>query len=99
MSSDIQRQKAEITSLYSRVASSYGRIGPDVFSPIGSWLVELMNLSPGAHVLDVATGRGAVLFHTAEQVGPGGQVIGIDLAEQMVLETARDIEQRGVKNA
>jgi SAM-dependent methyltransferase len=48
---------------------------------------------------DIATGRGAVLFHAAEQVGPGGQVIGIDLAEQMVLATARDIEQRGVKNA
>ena len=99
MSSDIQRQKAEIAGLYSRVASSYGRVGPDVFSPIGSWLVELTNLSSGAQVLDVATGRGAVLFHAAEQVGPGGQVIGIDLSEHMVLETARDIELRGVKNA
>ncbi|HEX6481310.1 MAG TPA: methyltransferase domain-containing protein [Ktedonobacteraceae bacterium] len=99
MSSDVQRQKAEITSLYSRVASTYGRVGPDVFSPIGSWLVELMHLPTGSDVLDVATGRGAILFPAAEQVGPDGQVIGIDLAEQMVLETARDIEQRGVKNA
>ncbi len=47
MGNDIQRQKTEIASLYSRVASSYGRVGPDVFSPIGSWLVELMQLSPG----------------------------------------------------
>ena len=63
MSNEIQRQKAEIASLYSRVASTYGRVGPDLFSPIGSWLVGLMQLSPGAQVLDVATGRGAVLFN------------------------------------
>ncbi len=50
-------------------------------------------------MLDVATGRGAVLFHAAEQVGSGGQVIGIDLAQHMVLETARDIKLQGVKNA
>lgn len=99
MSNDSQRQKAEVAGLYSRVASSYSRVGPDIASPIGSWLVELMHLPSEAHVLDAATGRGAVLFPAAEQVGPDGQVIGIDLAEQMVLETARDIEQRGLKNA
>ena len=55
MSSNVQGQKAEVVGLYNRVASTYGCVGPDVFSPIGSWLVELMHLPTGSHVLDVAT--------------------------------------------
>ena len=50
-------------------------------------------------VLDVATGRGAVLFPAAQAVGPSGSVLGIDLAEEMVHATNAEIEQRGVLNA
>ncbi len=38
-------------------------------------------------VLDIATGRGAVLLPAAWQVGPVGHVIGIDIAQGMVDET------------
>jgi ubiquinone/menaquinone biosynthesis C-methylase UbiE len=58
-----------------------------------------MKLSPGTRALDVATGRGAVLFAAAEQVGPAGFVIGIDLAQQMVQETAADLRKRQIPNA
>lgn len=47
-------------------------------------------------MLDVATGRGAVLFPAVKQVGPSGQVIGVDLSEGMVRETASEIERRGI---
>jgi SAM-dependent methyltransferase len=51
---------------------------------------------PGARVLDVATGRGAVLFAAAERVGPGGRVLGVDLSDGMVRETAREIARAGL---
>jgi ubiquinone/menaquinone biosynthesis C-methylase UbiE len=60
--------------------------------------VELAQLPPGATVLDVATGRGAVLFPAAERVGPQGSVIGIDLSRVMIRETGLEVQQRGLHN-
>src|SRR5688500_2176491 len=65
----------------------------------GRRLVEGVGVSAGDAVLDVATGRGAVLFPAAERVGPGGSVVGIDLAVGMVERTRAEIERRGVANA
>jgi O-methyltransferase/aklanonic acid methyltransferase len=50
-------------------------------------------------VLDVACGRGAVLFAAAEAVGPSGSVTGIDLAPGMVEATQAEILQRGLTQA
>ena len=51
----------------------------------------------GAHVLDIASGRGAVLFPVAERVGAGGEVVGIDLAEAMAHATREEAASRGLK--
>ncbi len=91
--------KANIAGLYNRVASIYGRVGPDPFAYAGKGLVERIGINDGARVLDVGAGRGANLFPAAEKVGLHGQVIGIDLAEQMVRETRAEIERRGLLNA
>jgi O-methyltransferase/aklanonic acid methyltransferase len=99
MTDDAQVRKEQVAGLYSRAAATYGRIGPDAFAPFGRWLVARTHLSPGERVLDVATGRGAVLFAAAEQVGPRGFVVGIDLAEQMVQEMAADLRKMRVTNA
>ncbi len=98
MSDDAQVRKELIADLYSRAAASYGRVGPNLFAPFGRWLVERMNLSPGERVLDVATGRGAVLFEAAEKVGTDGLVVGIDLSEEMVRETEADVQRKGMVN-
>jgi ubiquinone/menaquinone biosynthesis C-methylase UbiE len=95
---DRERTESEIISLYSRVAPIYGRVGPPVFSYFGRRLVELTEIGSGSRVLDAGTGRGACLFPAVEKVGEHGQVIGIDLSEGMVQETANDINGRGLKN-
>jgi ubiquinone/menaquinone biosynthesis C-methylase UbiE len=56
-------------------------------------------LAAGARVLDVASGRGALLFPAAEQVGATGEVLGIDLSEPMVRATAEEIQRRGLTQA
>ena len=91
--------KSNIADLYNRVASVYGRVGPDPFAYAGRHLVGRAGITAGARVLDVGVGRGANLFPVAEKVGPRGQVIGIDLADQMLAETTAEIEQRHILNA
>ena len=84
--------------VFNRAAATYDSIGPRFFTHLGQRLVELSHITPGATVLDVAAGRGAVLFAAANQVGPGGRAVGIDLAENMVRETTADIQGGGRHN-
>ena len=63
-------------------------------SPLSFWdyfgrrTIELASLSSGSRVLDVCCGAGASALPAAEVVGPTGNVMGIDLAKQL-LELAR----------
>src|SRR5215467_8227718 len=99
MADKMDAAKAEVAALYSLVAPMYGTVGPAVFAHFGRGLVEMMGISTGARVLDVAAGRGAILFPAAEKAGAAGRVTGIDLAGKMVQGTAADIERRGLKQA
>jgi ubiquinone/menaquinone biosynthesis C-methylase UbiE len=94
-----EHRKQGIAGVFSRSAATYDHVGPPFFAHFGRRLVELAQIPAGARVLDVAAGRGAVLFPAAEQVGPHGYVIGIDLAEDMVKTTSEEIKQRGIRNA
>ena len=85
--------------MFNRAAPTYGQVGTKQFSYFGRLLVERLAISPGANVLDVATGRGAILFPAAEAVGANGRVIGGDLAPAMVAHTQAEIEQRGLPQA
>ncbi|MBI3917380.1 MAG: methyltransferase domain-containing protein [Betaproteobacteria bacterium] len=89
--SDEARQAKE-AGVFGRAAATYDRIGPRYFSHFGERLVEWAGLAPGANVLDVAVGRGAVMFPAARRVGRGGRVIGIDISEDMLRETAAEMQ-------
>lgn len=97
--SDENSQKANITGLYNRVAADYGQVGPNAFAIAGQGLVECMDITEGSRVLDAGVGRGANLFPAAEKVGPHGRVIGIDVAENMLKETAAEIKRRNITQA
>lgn len=84
--------------LFGRAEPSYDSVIP-FFTRFGARLVEHAGIAPGERVLDVATGRGAVLFPAAERVGRQGHVLGVDLAPEMVESTAREIERRGLAQA
>lgn len=96
--SDDEAQKEHIAGLYHRVASTFDQIGPNFFAYAGQNLVKRIAITQGAHVLDVAAGRGANLFPAAEAVGPGGRAIGIDLAPGMVQETTAEIKRRNLSH-
>lgn len=89
--SEMGKRKQRVSGIFDRAASTYDHIGPRFFSHFGRRLVEIAQIPGGSKVLDVATGRGALLFPTAESVGPHGHVIGIDLSEIMVQETTKEL--------
>jgi ubiquinone/menaquinone biosynthesis C-methylase UbiE len=95
MSDDEGTRAAERVSIFNRLGSDYDA-GAGAFAHFGRRLVALAGVEPGQHVLDVATGRGAVLFPAAERVGAAGEVVGVDLAEGMVQATNEEAARRGV---
>lgn len=70
----------------------------DSFHPGGAALTSrlgaLLNLSPDAHVLDVASGRGASAFHLAEAFGCCAT--GVDLSEENVSFARAAATERGI---
>jgi ubiquinone/menaquinone biosynthesis C-methylase UbiE len=58
-------------------------------------VLELVDAQPGMRVLDLACGPGTLSRRIAEQVSPGGEVIGVDLAPGMI-DVAR---AAGIPNA
>lgn len=64
----------------------------------GQKTVDLMALTPGECVLDVGCGTGASALPAAEAVGRAGQVIGIDVAENMLTRARAKARDRGLGN-
>jgi len=52
----------------------------------------------GDIVLDLGPGAGLDLLIAARKVGPSGQVIGVDMTEEMISKAEKNIKAAGVKN-
>jgi len=66
--------------------------------PISEWLCRAASLSPGARVLDLASGSGQPAFTAAELVRAGGWVVATDIAPEMVNVLRRRIVAGGINN-
>lgn len=78
-----------VKNVFDRASSSYGEKGCSFFEYFGERLAALANPSNGNQILDIATGKGAVLFPAAKLVGAQGYAIGIDLSPKMIEEAAK----------
>jgi hypothetical protein len=84
VSESAETQKSRTQAVFNSLAPDYDVHGPGNFAHFGRRLVEVVGVEPGHQVLDVATGRGAVLFPAAQHAGSTGRVVGIDLADTML---------------
>jgi ubiquinone/menaquinone biosynthesis C-methylase UbiE len=57
---------------------------PVMLAPWAPKLIELAEIQPGMHVLDVACGTGVVTRLAAERVGSAGRVVGLDINPDML---------------
>ena len=73
---------------YNAAADFYNTSPLSFWDYFGRRTIELASLPIGSRVLDVCCGAGASALPAAEAVGPMGNVIGVDLANQL-LESAR----------
>jgi ubiquinone/menaquinone biosynthesis C-methylase UbiE len=60
-------------------------------TPFAETLLSQLHLTPGLSILDVACGHGIPTFYLADQVGPTGRVLGIDVHPTQ-LARARSIQ-------
>lgn len=90
--------KEAVARLFSTTSELYDTAG-GLFGHFGLRLVEWSELKPGAHVLDVGAGTGASLVPAAQRVGPGGSVVGVDIAPGMVARLRQAIEANNLGNA
>ncbi len=51
--------------------------------------LELLDVQPGQHLLDVGCGLGDVTRQLGSRVGPNGRVLGTDLSERLIAEARR----------
>jgi ubiquinone/menaquinone biosynthesis C-methylase UbiE len=94
MYATISDRKSQAKIQFNAVAADYDA-GPGNFGYFGNRLAMAADIQPGQRVLDVACGRGAVLFPCAELAGQTGEAIGIDLSDKMVRATnSAAIERR-----
>jgi SAM-dependent methyltransferase len=93
MGDDALTRKADTAARFNRLATDFDPQG--AFAHFGQRLVDVVRIEPGQRVLDVATGRGAVLFPAIDRVGTTGDAVGVDLADGMVQAANEAAERRG----
>ncbi len=81
--------KGWVRDVFDRAAPSYGEHGCQYFNEFGKQLVVLAELNLGEKILDVATGKGAILSPASKVVGAMGTAVGIDLSPVMIEEARK----------
>jgi ubiquinone/menaquinone biosynthesis C-methylase UbiE len=88
---------AAAAAKYERLAPSYDR-RVRFAERYRRRVVERLLLRPGQRVLDVGCGTGLAFELLLERVGPGGQLVGVDLSSDMLAIAARRVERAGAAN-
>lgn len=62
------------------------------------WAVQALGLRPGDTVVEIGCGTGLNFSLIEQAVGPGGQIIGVDLTDAMLAEAHRRVRSYGWTN-
>jgi ubiquinone/menaquinone biosynthesis C-methylase UbiE len=85
---------------YSRIAPIYDRANLEglLYARARARTIELLDLRPGARVLDVACGTGANFALIEQRIGPAGELVGVDLTPRMLDQARARVAREGWLN-
>jgi demethylmenaquinone methyltransferase / 2-methoxy-6-polyprenyl-1,4-benzoquinol methylase len=90
-------EAGQVRAMFDRVAVVYDLLNTVMTAGLHHrWrarAVDLARVGPGSRVLDVATGTGDLAIELARRVSPGGEVIGSDFSENMLIRA----REKGVR--
>jgi demethylmenaquinone methyltransferase / 2-methoxy-6-polyprenyl-1,4-benzoquinol methylase len=96
-----QLETAQVRAMFDRIAGVYDLMNTAMTAGLHHrWrarAADLVGVGPGNRVLDVATGTGDLAVELARRIVPGGEVVGSDFAEAMLVrarEKARSLDIR-----
>jgi|SRR5579859_4471918 len=92
-----EEAKRRAARTYNAAADYFDNPANSFWDRFGHRTVERLDLALGARVLDVCCGSGASAIPAAEVVGPAGQVVGVDLAEDLLALGCAKAQRLGLK--
>ncbi len=85
-------------STFDAASRDYEDASRDYWQFLSTRAVERLALEPGDRVLDVPCGAGPSVLAAADAVGPGGYVLGVNFAQQMLDIAKEKVAARGLHN-
>jgi ubiquinone/menaquinone biosynthesis C-methylase UbiE len=74
------------------------RLQARVWDPEAEALLDRIGVQPGWRCLDLGCGAMGILGPLSRRVGPGGQVVGVDIDSQQIAAARAFVEQAGLTN-
>jgi ubiquinone/menaquinone biosynthesis C-methylase UbiE len=90
--------KAKAATTYNAAADFYDDPANSFWARFGRETIARLKLPQGARVLDVCSGSGASAIPAAQAVGPGGSVLAVDLAQNLLALARGKAGALGLKN-
>ena len=96
-----EQRPAGTTNSWATVAATRARWNAffeEMTAPVNDWLCDHCGAEPGRRILDLACGTGHPSLSAARRVGTDGQVVGIDIAPEMVAAATELAHDEGLEN-
>lgn len=79
-----------LTTFWNERALKYD-LNDEFHPPLAAYVVDFADIQPGQSVLDVATGTGTVAFEACQRIGASGNIVGVDVSENMIGKVRQDL--------